>query len=61
MRKTRHILLTVVVALISLASSTIAATDDFYEYGKASRDGIGKYYLGREISHVIGHLGAAWC
>ena len=60
MRKTRHILLTVVVALISLASSTIAATDDFYEYGKASRDGIGKYYMGREISHVMGHLGAAW-
>ena len=60
MRKTRHILLTVVVALISLASSTLAATDDFYEYGKASRDGIGKYYMGREISHVMGHLGAAW-
>ncbi|MCH1550436.1 MAG: class I SAM-dependent methyltransferase, partial [Pseudomonadales bacterium] len=25
-----------------------------------SRDGIGKYYLGREISHVMGHRGASW-
>ena len=23
-------------------------------------DGIGKFYLGREISHVMGHLGAGW-
>ena len=60
MRETRHILLTVVVALTSIASPTIAAADGFYVYGKASRDGIGKYYMGREISHVMGHLGAAW-
>ena len=25
-----------------------------------SRDGIGKHYLGREISHVMGHRGASW-
>jgi SAM-dependent methyltransferase len=25
-----------------------------------SRDGIGKFYMGREISHVMGHLGAGW-
>lgn len=31
-----------------------------YTYGKASRDGIGKFYMGREISHVMGHLGASW-
>jgi SAM-dependent methyltransferase len=31
-----------------------------YVYGPASRDGIGKYHLGREISHVMGHRGAAW-
>ena len=31
-----------------------------YTYARASRDGIGKYYLGREISHVMGHLGAGW-
>ena len=31
-----------------------------YEYGSASRDGIGKFYLDREISQVMGHLGASW-
>ena len=25
-----------------------------------SRDGIGKFYMGREIAHVMGHLGAGW-
>ena len=27
---------------------------------RASRDGIGKLYQGREISQVMGHLGASW-
>jgi ubiquinone/menaquinone biosynthesis C-methylase UbiE len=31
-----------------------------YTYKKASPDGTGKVYLGREISHVMGHLGASW-
>lgn len=31
-----------------------------YSYGKKSRDGIGKFYMGREISQVMGHLGAGW-
>lgn len=31
-----------------------------YQYRAASRDGIGKIYMGREISHVMGHLGASW-
>lgn len=31
-----------------------------YEYRPGSRDGIGKWYFGREISHVMGHLGASW-
>ncbi|MEO0814008.1 MAG: SAM-dependent methyltransferase, partial [Myxococcota bacterium] len=31
-----------------------------YRYGPASRDGIGKFYEGREISQVMGHLGAGW-
>ncbi|MEQ9445395.1 MAG: class I SAM-dependent methyltransferase [Rhodospirillaceae bacterium] len=32
----------------------------WYETARASRDGIGKVYMGREISHVMGHLGAGW-
>jgi SAM-dependent methyltransferase len=31
-----------------------------YESTAPSRDGIGKVYMGREISHVMGHLGAGW-
>ena len=32
----------------------------YYEFRPASRDGIGKFYMGREISHVMGHPGAGW-
>ncbi len=31
-----------------------------YIMGEATRDGIGKFYMGREISKVMGHLGAGW-
>ncbi len=32
----------------------------YYQKGERTRDGIGKYYMGREISQVMGHLGAGW-
>ncbi len=35
-------------------------TDTTYTYGKRSSDGIGKYYLGREISFIMGAEGAEW-
>ncbi|MEN9021749.1 MAG: SAM-dependent methyltransferase, partial [Verrucomicrobiales bacterium] len=31
-----------------------------YTEGPKTRDGIGKYFMGREISQVMGHLGAGW-
>ena len=31
-----------------------------YAYQSASADGTGKFYLGREIAQVMGHLGAEW-
>ena len=34
--------------------------EDFYSRTTPSRDGIGKFYMGREISQVMGHLGASW-
>ena len=34
--------------------------EDFYTRTTPSRDGIGKFYMGREISQVMGHLGASW-
>jgi hypothetical protein len=36
------------------------APSDPYTFGTASRDGIGKFYLGREISQVMGHQGIDW-
>lgn len=32
----------------------------FYEEGDASRDGTGRFYMGREIAQVMDHRGAAW-
>ena len=35
-------------------------TDSVYTYGTASPGGTGKFYLGREIAHVMGPSNAAW-
>ncbi|MGJ3249378.1 MAG: class I SAM-dependent methyltransferase [Elainellaceae cyanobacterium] len=35
-------------------------SDTLYNYKQPSRDGIGKVYMGREISNVMGHRGAFW-
>jgi len=34
--------------------------ESIYKYSASSYDGIGKEYMGREISHVMGHQGAGW-
>ena len=34
--------------------------DDFYTYTDSNYDGIGKTYMGRDISYVMGHQGAGW-
>jgi ubiquinone/menaquinone biosynthesis C-methylase UbiE len=50
-------------ALLLLAGSTPAAgpPTEKYEYHRIhDPDGIGKFYLGREIAQVMGHLGADW-
>ena len=43
-----------------LLITSVEAKDLYYEIKRASRDGIGKVYLGREISQVMGHLAAGW-
>ena len=50
----------ILVILAFLPVGGGARESEVYEYTKASRDGIGKFYMGREISHVMGHLGASW-
>ncbi len=43
------------------ATATAAAPDGSpYQYRPASTDGIGKFYYGREIAHVMGFAGASW-
>lgn len=42
------------------AQPAAASPSPAYQYGPPSRDGIGKFHMGREISHVMGHLGASW-
>lgn len=37
-----------------------AATESVYEHRTPTVDGTGKIYMGREISLVMGHLGAGW-
>jgi SAM-dependent methyltransferase len=53
----------IILALFLAPSQIHADTQNnelYYQIGEASRDGIGKFYMGREISHVMGHLGAGW-
>ncbi len=42
------------------ATVTSSSIDTAYTYKKASNDGIGKFYWGREISHVMGAGGTDW-
>jgi ubiquinone/menaquinone biosynthesis C-methylase UbiE len=43
------------------AIATDRSTDGIYEYrDRHDADGIGKFYMGREIAQVMGHRGAAW-
>ncbi len=50
----------VLLLFVTIACSADDTGDGRYEQKSPSRDGIGKVYMGREISHVMGHLGAAW-
>ncbi len=52
-------LLTLLYTLLFLPVATSADTFQ-YSYQPPSRDGIGKTYMNREISHVMGHRGMAW-
>ena len=41
-------------------SLPVAPTHPGYQFQAASRDGTGKIYLGREISHAMGHQAISW-
>ena len=50
--------LTLLIGFLLLPALLFA--DSPYDSKRPSRDGTGKVYLGREISQVMGHLGAGW-
>lgn len=45
---------------LSLENRVDLTYTPIYQQQRASSDGIGKVYMGREISSVMGHQGAAW-
>ena len=65
MRRKLCILVCLMSAVLLLDYATIAQdaqrpASTLYKQRTPSRDGIGKFYMGREISHVMGHQGAEW-
>jgi hypothetical protein len=45
----------------SLATNNIADSGEIYQQRTVhDPDGIGKFYMGREIAQVMGHRGAGW-
>ncbi len=60
MNVTKPLLLVGICLAALVMLETTAASASVYEQKRPSRDGIGKFYMGREISHVMGHFGAAW-
>ena len=51
------IMLARLAVLLVIAAAPAA---DVYESRRGSPDGIGKFYMGREIAHVMGHEAAGW-
>jgi ubiquinone/menaquinone biosynthesis C-methylase UbiE len=48
-------------ALVFASAATLAAAvAPTYSTGEKTRDGLGKYYFGREIAHYMTHEGAPW-
>ncbi len=43
-----------------MPAAATSEDDGVYTTRRPSRDGLGKVYMGREISHVMGHLGIGW-
>lgn len=60
LRTATSLFLSVMLSLTFAPAQAAAQNEGHYQYEKPSRDGIGKFYFGREISHVMGHLGAGW-
>lgn len=59
--KLRAFLLGLVAATVcSLAQSSFTSSPPYETRASHDPNGIGKFYMGREIAHVMGHQGADW-
>jgi hypothetical protein len=62
----KRIALNILISLLVVSAQGIALQDalaqedSLYTYREASRGGTGKFYLGREIAHVMGASNAEW-
>ena len=56
----RYLLIVLSFFFLCLSGEVTAQTENDYSQKEPSRDGIGKVYMGREISHVMGFHGVAW-
>ncbi len=57
---TRPILVLAFAAAVALAAESARPPEAAYSTRARTRDGIGKFYFGREIAQVMGHQGASW-
>src|ERR1051325_2573196 len=48
------------VLLVAFVLGAVAAESRYETRATHDPNGIGKFYLGREIAHVMGHQGADW-
>jgi ubiquinone/menaquinone biosynthesis C-methylase UbiE len=48
------------VCLLCAAFSGTLSAAERYESGPKTRNGVGKYYMGREMAHFMSHRGAPW-
>ena len=61
MRIAHTLLLLLLVPACGGASQDLPeSTSEFYTHGPASRDGLGKFYMGREIAQTMSYHGAPW-
>ncbi|GAB3004164.1 class I SAM-dependent methyltransferase [Cyclobacterium sediminis] len=56
----RYLLIVLSLFSLTLSGEVTAQTGNEYSHKEPSRDGTGKVYMGREISHVMGFHGVAW-
>ena len=56
----KYLLIVLSFFFLCLSGEVTAQTENDYSQKEPSRDGIGKVYMGREISHVMGFHGVAW-